>query len=126
MLDCSNKSAEFHHSKEESFKFDRSSISENFLNDDALLVRVNESIAKLESSLRSQSDIDGIYTDWCKILKKQMLKELPVIKRKKIVKLAHLSIALANLGGPINWLTYGHRFVRLKNNGYVVSVEVIN
>ena len=36
MLDCFNKSAEFHHSKEEFFKFDRSNISANFLNDDAL------------------------------------------------------------------------------------------
>ena len=67
--------------KKNFFKFD-SSISENFLNDDALLFRVIEAIAQLESSLRSQSDIDGVYTDWCKILKDQMLKELPVIKRK--------------------------------------------
>ena len=57
-------------------------MSANFLNDDVLLLRVNESIAKLVSSLRSQSDIDGVYTDWCKILKEQMLKELPVIKPK--------------------------------------------
>ena len=82
MLDGSNKSTESHHSKEEFFKFDSSNISENFLNDDAFLFRVNEAIAQLESSLRTQSDIDGVYTDWYKILKDQMLKELPVIKRK--------------------------------------------
>ena len=53
MLDCFNESAEFRYGKEKKKKFDISNISENFLNDDALLVRVNESIAKLESSLRS-------------------------------------------------------------------------
>lgn len=82
MLDGSSKPTEFRHSKEEFFKFDSSNISENFLNDDVLLFRVNEAIAQLESSLRSQSHIDGVYTDWCKILEDQMLKELPVIKGK--------------------------------------------
>ena len=48
---------------EEFIKFDISNTSDDFLNDGILLLHVNETISKLESSLRSQSDIDGVYAD---------------------------------------------------------------
>ena len=77
-----NASSEHSYTNGDFYKFDVSNVSENFLDDDALLFRVNDTISKLESSLRSQSDIDGVYSDWCKILKDEMLKQLPMIKRK--------------------------------------------
>ena len=62
---------------EESVKFDISNTSDDVLKDGIWLWQVNETISKLESSLRSQSDIDGVYADWCNNLKDHMLKHLP-------------------------------------------------
>ena len=56
------------HTIDDSIKFDVTNISSQFLGDYLVLQQVNETISKLESSMRSQSDIDCIYTDWCNIL----------------------------------------------------------
>ena len=78
-----NASSEHSYTNGDFYRFDVSNVSKNFLDDDALLFRVNDTISKLESSVRLQSDIDGVYSDWCRILKDEMLKQLPMIKRKK-------------------------------------------
>ena len=62
---------------EENVRFDLANIPENFLIDDLTLSCVNDTITKLESSMRTQSDIDTIYNDWCNILKNHMLKSIP-------------------------------------------------
>ena len=77
-----NASSEHSYTNGDFYRFDVSNVSKNFLDDDALLFRVNDTISKLESSARLQSDIDGVYSDWCRILKDEMLKQLPMIKRK--------------------------------------------
>ena len=68
---------------EDFIKFDSSKTSDDFLNDGFLLLRVNETISKLESSLRSKSHIDDVYTDWCTILKGHMLKHLQHTRSQK-------------------------------------------
>ena len=68
---------------DDSIKFDVTSISSQFLGDYLVLQQVNETISKLESSMRSQSDIDCIYTGWCNILKQHMLQNLTHTKRHK-------------------------------------------
>ena len=62
---------------EENVRFDLANIPENFLIDDLTLSCVNDTITKLESSMRTQSDIDTVYNDWCNILKNHMLKSIP-------------------------------------------------
>ena len=71
------------HSIDDSIKFDVTNISSQFLGDYLVLQQLNETISKLESSMRSQSDIDCIYTDWCNILKQHMLQNLTHTKRHK-------------------------------------------
>ena len=58
-------------------KFELTQIPESFLYDDHILHQVNNTIIKLESSMRSQQDIDRVYTDWCDLLKNHMLHSIP-------------------------------------------------
>ena len=53
-------------------KFDVPSVPSTFLSDQNTLLMVNEAINSLESSLRTQSDVDTAYEDWCGVLRKQM------------------------------------------------------
>ena len=55
---------------EENIRFDLANIPEIFLIDDLTLSCVNDTTTKLESSMRTQSDFDTVYNDWCNILKK--------------------------------------------------------
>ena len=73
--------------------------------------------------MRSQSDIDCIYTDWCNILKQHMLQNLTHTKRPKIVIMESTvkNIVLRSLGGLKSSHNYGFQFVKLKNYGCGVN-----
>ena len=58
-------------------KFELNNIPDYFLNDEYILRQVNDAIGKLKSSVRSQSDIDSVYSDWCGLLKDHMLQNIP-------------------------------------------------
>ena len=62
---------------EDRVKFELNNIPDYFLNDEYSLRQVNDAIGKLESSVRSQSDIDSVYSDWCGLLKDHMLQNIP-------------------------------------------------
>ena len=57
-------------------KFDRFTISNNFLGDQAIHVRLADVIRDLESSQRAQSDIDNTYNDFCGIIQDEMFTKI--------------------------------------------------
>ena len=69
---------------EDRLKFELNKIPVSFLSNEFILLQVNDVIAKLESSMRSQQDIGSVYSDWCNLLKDNMLQNIPhkVIKHK--------------------------------------------
>ena len=58
-------------------KFNLNQIPENFLLTPDVLQKVQDSAAFLEEGTQTQSDIDNIYSDWCKLIQDHMYKSIP-------------------------------------------------
>ena len=58
-------------------KFNVTNIPLDFLSNTDILSSVNTTIADLEDSCRTQSDIDVTYNGWCDLVKDEMYAKLP-------------------------------------------------
>ena len=58
-------------------KFDVSNVPYTFLSNKNVLHLVNETIIVLESTLRTQTDVDVAYDNWCGLVRDQMYNTLP-------------------------------------------------
>ena len=58
-------------------KFDVKSLPNDFMLENEVLNQVYNTIDKLETGYRTQTDIDSIYDDWCSIVSSHMYDKLP-------------------------------------------------
>ncbi|XP_060589316.1 uncharacterized protein LOC132744577 [Ruditapes philippinarum] len=58
-------------------KFNLNMVPGDFLTGQDIIDQVNNVIENLEQGLQSQSDIDGLYSEWCSIIKHNMYKDVP-------------------------------------------------
>ncbi|XP_052808975.1 uncharacterized protein LOC128237452 [Mya arenaria] len=63
-------------------KFDVKNVPGDFMLDVETLYHVNNTISKHETGFQTQSDIDGVYNDWCNIISHNMNSKLP----SKVIK----------------------------------------
>ena len=115
-----NKPDLYSDTSEENVQFELVKMPENFLTDDLTLCYVNDTIIKLESSMRTQTDIDNVYADWCNILNNHMLENI-----------SHGAVTInvisrENSDGLKRCLSYGLGYVGLKSYGWRASLEVKN
>ena len=115
-----NKPDLYSDTSEENVQFELVKMPENFLTDDLTLCYVNDIIIKLESRMRTQTDIDNVYADWCNILNNRMLENI-----------SHGAVTInvnarENPHGLKSCLTYGLGYVGLKSYGWRASLEVRN
>jgi len=78
-------------------KYDVSSVPASFLCDPGILAAVNDCIITLESGYRLQSDIDGVYSNFCSVVRTEMHSKL---KHRKIGVSHGLSNKRRRVGKP--------------------------
>ena len=83
---------------EKQFKANVKNLSTDFMSSTEIVAQMHDSVFKLESSMRSQNNIDEAYTELCKVITSEMKDKLEMKPVK--IKLSHNNNKRRKVGKP--------------------------